>query len=435
MNPLPAALEKLGPASADTLARHLGVSTITISRYVKSAGAAVVTLGRGQHTLYALPLFAYSERAQWPLFWVSEAGEVSEFATATLLKPGALHLYRAPLSLLNASDLGWPLFPLHLRGYLGRAQRARLGAVAQAWDGQPERWSVAQRVFAAQSSALDHAGAVLFGEGALSAWQEACARSPQVEADYDSLAAEASAGRIAGSSADGEQPKFSTRVADAHGEVRDVLVKFSPPRGTSFGERWNDLLRAEAHAAAVLAAVGFAVPHTRIVGGARTYLESARIDRVGRYGRRHLLPLAAVHGAFVPGNPQSWPATVKSLVLQKRLPLDALLTTQTLYAFGQLIGNTDMHFGNLGVIAASPEQLAQGKFSLAPVYDMLPMRFAPSPHSDGHFGYTAFTPELSLALPEAVRTQAHALARHFWLRCANDAHSSVAWRAFAAERA
>jgi hypothetical protein len=40
--------------------------------------------------------------------------------------------------------------------------------------------------------------------------------------------------------------------------------------------------------------------------------------------------------------------------------------------FGQLIGNTDMHFGNLSFFHSFGAPLA-----LAPVYDMLPMMYAP----------------------------------------------------------
>lgn len=47
---------------------------------------------------------------------------------------------------------------------------------------------------------------------------------------------------------------------------------------------------------------------------------------------------------------------------------------QWLDTFGQLIGNTDRHLGNLSVLA----ELDSAAFELAPVYDMLPMLFAPA---------------------------------------------------------
>jgi hypothetical protein len=43
-------------------------------------------------------------------------------------------------------------------------------------------------------------------------------------------------------------------------------------------------------------------------------------------------------------------------------------------AFGELIGNTDRHFGNLSFFVGEAGALS---LRLAPVYDMLPMVFAP----------------------------------------------------------
>jgi hypothetical protein len=401
-------------------------------------------VGRGKNTRYSLPQPTITGAAQWPLFWVADDGVVTEFALASHLQPDVLHLYGSGaglgINVTTARDLPWFMMPLKLRGFLGRASRSRLGAVTTDWDAQPERWSLAQQLFAAQSATLDHAGAILLGEAAVQAWQ-AQPSTPQLDdADtlamrYDGLADEATQGRVAGSSADGEQPKFSTRLIDRGGTVREVLVKFSPPRGTPFGERWNDLLHAEAIAAEVLREHGFATPDSRIVmSSKRTYFESTRIDRVSGLqaasaGRRHLLPLASVHAAFVAGAPQSWPNTIARLVAQKRIATDALATTQTLYAFGQLIGNTDMHFGNLGVIVDSPNAISKGRMTLAPCYDMLPMRFSPGPHSDIEF--TAFSNELSAALPPPITHTARILAEDFWQRVSQESAVSEAWRRFA----
>ncbi len=43
------------------------------------------------------------------------------------------------------------------------------------------------------------------------------------------------------------------------------------------------------------------------------------------------------------------------------------------WAFGMLIGNTDMHHGNLSFIIS----LHGRPYALAPAYDILPMGFAP----------------------------------------------------------
>ena len=441
-------LAREGPLSAPEAARLLGVDPITIKRQAADAGAGVLIVGRGKNTRYALPQPTITGAAQWPLFWVADDGAVTEFALLSHLQPDVLHGYGSGtglgINVTTARDLPWFMTPLKLRGYLGRASRGRLSAVTADWDAQPERWSLAQQLFAAQSAVLDHAGAILLGEAAVQAWQTAQQAPPQLDdtstlaTRYDGLADAATEGRVAGSSADGEQPKFSNRLIDSSGRVREVLVKFSPPRGTSFGERWNDLLHAEAIACDVLRDHGLATPESRIVvSSKRTYFESTRIDRVSGTatasgGRRHLLPLASVHAAFVAGAPQSWPSTIARLAAQKRIAYDALATTQTLYAFGQLIGNTDMHFGNLGVIVDSPTTIAKGRMTLAPCYDMLPMRFAPGPHSDIEF--TAFSNELSAALPPAIAATARALANAFWQRVSRADVVSDGWRRFAEGR-
>jgi hypothetical protein len=440
-----------GPLSATEAAFRLGVDPATVKRQAKAAGSAVLALGRGKATRYAAAANSLTGVVQLPLHWIDEAGRAHEFATLSHVAPDHTHVYGhaqsdAPrntsglgVNAIARGDYPWFLTPLKLRGYLGRAARFRLGAIVQSWDTHPERWTLAQQLFASQSSVLDHAGAILMGDDSLATWQRSLAQTPFADDEatlatvYDQLAHDAMSGRVAGSSADGEQPKFSTRVVDAKGNVREVLVKFSPPRGTPFGERWNDLLHTEAIAADVLHDNGFAVPRTRILRSKkRTYFESARIDRIGERGRRHLLPLHAVHAAFNTGAQQHWANSIAQLAAQKRIAYDAVATTQTLYAFGQLIGNTDMHFGNLSVIAESPQGIAKGRFTLAPCYDMLPMRFAPNAHSD--LDYTPFATELSAALPESVKKIARAMASEFWRRIASTPMCSDAWRAFSATR-
>jgi hypothetical protein len=448
MNALIDLVSRDGPLSATEAAFRLGVDPATMKRQAKAAGSAVLTLGRGKTTRYAAAANSLTGIVQLPLHWIDEEGSAHEFAILSHVAPDHTHVYgharRGAPS--NASGLGvnaiargdypWFLTPLKLRGYIGRAARFRLGAIVQNWDTHPERWTLAQQLFASQSSVLDHAGAILIGDDSLAAWQRSLSQTPYSDDEatlatvYDQLAHEAMSGRVACSCADGKQPKFSTRVVDTKGNIREVLVKFSPPRGTPFGERWNDLLHAEAIATDVLRDHGLAVPNTRIIRSEkRTYFESARIDRIGATGRRHLLPLYAAHAACNPGAQQHWANSVAQLAAQKRIAYGAVATTQTLYAFGQLIGNTDMHFGNLGVIVESPQEIAKTRFTLAPCYDMLPMRFAPSAHSD--LEYTAFTPELSAALPETIKKLAHAMASEFWKRVEDCESVSEAWREFA----
>ena len=276
----------------------------------------------------------------------------------------------------------------------------------------------------------DPIGAVSIGEPVGELVPEAPLDIVARAAHYDALAADVGATLPAGSSAGGEQSKFLTALASGE----RVLVKFSPPRGTPFGERWHDLLHTEALALQVLREHGVGVAQARIVeSAARTYLESTRFDRIGPLatGRRHLVALDAVHAHFVDGTRQNWPATCDVLLLQRRLSACDAAAVRALYEFGQFIGNTDMHFGNLSLWADDP---ARGRFSLAPLYDMLPMRWRP----DGFHGlqdYSPFEPMRVRASGDDTGTTARTVAAEFWRRAARHAPLSPPLRSVAAEMA
>jgi hypothetical protein len=245
------------------------------------------------------------------------------------------------------------------------------------------------------------------------------AKAAQQAKVLDELSADVARTLPAGSSAGGEQPKFlCQRENGPH-----VLVKFTPPLGTPFGDRWHDLLHTEALALKVLAQHGLAAAHADVVSSARrTYLISERFDRVGERGRRHVVSIGAAHAGFVATGYNHWAASCEQLVRQKRLsPADAD-TAALLWHFGRLIGNTDMHLGNLGLLV-DKDGLAKGRFQLAPVYDMLSMRWRPDPAYGGAADYAPFEPDMiSAASP------ARALAHAFWLELASLDEVSAALR-------
>lgn len=123
---------------------------------------------------------------------------------------------------------------------------------------------------------------------------------------YPQLAERALKGETVGSSAGGEQPKFTTAAAhDQTDEPVAVIVKFSPDIGTAGGRRWGNLLIAE-HIAlatlrdnAILAAVS-----SILVADNRIFLESVRFDRVGRFGRTPMVSLSGLVGETGTGLPK-----------------------------------------------------------------------------------------------------------------------------------
>jgi hypothetical protein len=80
-----------------------------------------------------------------------------------------------------------------------------------------------------------------------------------------------------------------------------------------------------------------------------------------------------------------------------------------LFAFGTLIGNTDMHAGNLSFVGDSGQP-----YDLSPAYDMLPMAFSPT--SGGVLRDSVSAANLHSAVDGATWRAALELAREYLAR-------------------
>lgn len=428
-----AALDARGLLSSAELQVAVGKSQPTLSRALQRLGSDVVAFGQGRSTRYGRLAPILGLPARQPLWWTDAAGRTERWGTLSLL--GGQRVLVEAVSgrqWLAERGLPWFLAPLRLQGFLGRLC-ARSPALQHLGD-DPERWSIEQQLFAVLRQVHDAPGALTLGDITGELVPDAPAETGARAAHYDSLAADIARGLPAHSSAGGEQPKFLTALASPTDplDVAWLIVKFSPPRSTPYGERWHDLLHAEALALATLAEAGEPVARCRAIESpTRTYLESLRFDRVGLAGRRHVVALDAVHEAFVGGPLQHWAATADALAAQRRLSADDAARVRLWRAFGRLIGNTDMHFGNLSLWCDDP---AAGRFALAPCYDMLPMAYKPDAHRDA-LGLMPL-PEIHPTLSEAgAWPQASQLALKFWQRVAVHASISTPFRGVAAENA
>ncbi len=435
-----AALATRGVADSAALQVALGRSQATLSRALAGLSSRLLVLGVGRSTRYALAQPIQGLPAQQPLYAVHEDGQIEHWGRLSFIQGQRVHVQALGVDLLVQGRLPWFLAPLRGEGFIGRQQARELAA----WGlpANPEQWSLEQTLFAALRTP-DAPGALQLGERLGAGVQAevgtvapggdvlglAPARAPArtlsntlAPAQWDLLAEAATRSLPAGSSAGGEQAKFLTHSPE---DGAALLVKFSPPRNTPFGAQWHDLLHAEALALAVLGEHGVPVADTQVVETAqRTYLVSRRFDRHGGGGRSHVVPLHAVHQAFVQGPQQNWAASCRALVQQRRLPAEAAAQAQALLHFGGLIGNSDMHFGNLSLRVALAD-VAAGRFTLAPCYDMLPMRWRPDPHS-GELGLLPFTPE-----PIDLQSAARPVALRFWQRAAGADVFSAGFRGLA----
>ncbi len=333
-------------------------------------------------------------------------------------------MVRAQLPRLATLSEGLPYFLQDARpaGFLGRAiptAYPELGLPPRVLD-----WTDDHVLTYLTQQGSETPGDLILGQEALNRYLSGEHGPFVVNADlrstrYPELANQAMAGAPPGSSAHGEHPKFSIRIGQGR-ELIHALVKFSPPRDSAFGERWADLLTAEGMASDFLNANGVPAATSRVAEyGNRTFLESLRFDRIGAEGRRGVATLLSVDAHYY-GKLDRWSRSAERLHTDKRLSAEDAERVALLDAFGGLIANTDRHFGNITLFDDR-----EGPFSLAPVYDMLPMLFAPA---EGQVVEREFIPESTRAETLTVWPRARELAIGYWTQLAEATQLTAGFR-------
>jgi hypothetical protein len=148
-----------------------------------------------------------------------------------------------------------------------------------------------------------------------------------------------------------------------------------------------------------------------------------RFDRSGVDGRIGVTSLFAID-THLYGRLDHWIAAASRLYTDRRIDDRSLERVRLVATFGALIANTDRHFGNLAFF-----DRYDGRFELAPVYDMLPMLFAPE-----HDQIMARVFEPPIPSSETLRSygEARSLAQTYWGLCAQDPRISDPFRAICA---
>lgn len=389
-------LLRRGVKSSRLLANALKTSQPTVSRVLQALGSEVVRLGAARSIQYALRDATRADLVA-PIYRVTAEGQLQGLGTLVPVHPEGFVMLQADGAHGHTDGLPWWLFDMRPQGYLGRAYNQRHGPAL----GLPERladWNDVHVMRALLREGGDLPGNLLVGDAAQQAFVNAGLPQPVPRAGkaqaYAALALAASRGEQAGSSAGGEQPKFTAyaqwgaagRSAGASpAEPAHMIVKFSAAVPSPVSARWRDLLLAEHLALQVLRSHGIAAARTHVVDhGGQRFLEVERFDRVGAFGRRALHSLTALDAQFV-GRGGRWPEMVAALVREGVVQPEAVDAAGLLWAFGTLIGNTDMHSGNLSFMAEHGRP-----YQLAPAYDMTSMAFAPTAAGE--------VPERALAL-------------------------------------
>jgi hypothetical protein len=399
-----------GKLSSRQLAENIGVSQPTLSRALTSMGDAIVRIGVGPSIQYTL----HDTRRglpDIPVYAVDEQGQIRRLGVLIPVSPEGF-VMRGEGGVTRHSDgLPWWLYDVRPQGYLGRAFAARYGGEL----GLPERiteWTDTHALRALLAQGHDVTGNILLGDVSRARFLA----SPDLSASglitdegkaeaYARLAYAATNGEIPGSSAGGEQPKFTAATRTAH-----VIVKFSELDAGAVSERWRDLLLAEHLALTSLREAGIPAARTQVIDhGGQRFLEVERFDRIGPLGRRALFSLAALDAEFVGLGSSNWPDITRRLAADGHILASAADGASLLWAFGTLIANADMHKGNLSFVAGEGRS-----YDIAPAYDMTPMAFAP--RSGGGLPDTVTEAVIHASVANETWRRAAVLARSFLAR-------------------
>lgn len=308
---------------------------------------------------------------------------------------------------LHSDGIPWWLFDMLPQGYLGRAYANRIGT-RLGFSAHLNDWNDTQSLRALLEHGHDATGNLLLGDNARDYFLNESPVALSIN-EYPRLARDAARGEIPGSSAGGEQPKFTAYAMTPAGE-RHVIVKFSEPEQNPVSERWSDLLLAEHIALETLHDAGIPAAASRIIDyQGQRFLESGRFDRIGQLGRCAVHSLKVLDAEFVGSGVEPWPIIARQLASGKTITQEAANYAALLWAFGMLIGNTDMHGGNLSFVA-----LHGRPYDIAPAYDMVPMAFAP--RSGGGLHDTIPEPSISASVDNDTWRRAIDLARVYITR-------------------
>lgn len=398
-----------GAVSSHTLCQLFKISQSTLSRILSSIKNELVVIGKARETKYAIQRKITDTTTPITIYEILEDASSRQLGILYAIKPNGFYFEAktpdATSSIYN--DLPYFLSDLCPTGFLGRFipiqnEDLHLPNDISLWTAEHCLKYLSQRGW-------NTIGNFILGDASFQLYLE---KSHALENNigtkkrenyYSLYANDVLAAGDPGSSAGGEQPKFTTVLLP---ENQHVLVKFSPPTDTEIGIRIADILICEHIALQILKKNAYDAADSEIViHDNRVFLEVKRFDRIGKFGRRGLISLGVLDAEFS-GTMGTWSKTAGELVNHKIIATHLLETIRFREIFGELIANNDMHLYNLSFFT-------QGNIitDLAPVYDMSPMLFMPR---NNQIVKREFAP--SLPLPEHTKMwiAALAVAEEFW---------------------
>jgi hypothetical protein len=414
-----------GPSTAAEAAAHLGISQSSFSRLVDESGSALLIVGRARATRYMARRDVFDLGSSVPIYEIAEDGSSSRLGILHAVLPApAFHFESSTEDGRSFPDLPYFLHDLRPSGFLGRLVPRRHPELSLPTDVQV--WTSSQTLSYITRHGWNLSGNLIVGDEAFRAHLSQVANLSDVvdvkerASRYPQIAEAVMSWGVPGSSAAGEQPKFLLWGTPG---PRALLVKFSPVTEDATSTRIADLLVAEHIVLRHLAASGRKAAKAEILqAGGRVFLEVERFDRVGKGGRRGLISMAALDAEFV-ASFAGWVPVAAGLREAGRITEQDVMDIRWLALFGRLIGNTDMHGGNLSFFTHGARVTG-----LAPAYDMSPTLYAPT---QGHLR----TPPFQVPLPDPADAlswpTARAAAEEVWDQISAHPMVSTEFRALA----
>jgi hypothetical protein len=412
-----------GIRTSEDIQKRLALSQPTVSRLLTGLRDEVLVIGRARSRRYTLRRDVRGLGGDFPVFSIDPEGNASTLGGLAAVGHDEYLWQPKTGEAVSSKSLPWFLADLRPDGFTGRAFVRRLHEDL-ALPPRVLDWHEDHVLAALSRRGEDCMGNLVVGQESLDRYfrltRESGAPIPEDElpAAYSDLAGRAMDGQPVGSSAGGEQPKFTACIERA-GEVLNVLVKFSPPVETIEGRRWADLLVCEHIALQLVQEQGIPAARTTLLeSGGRVFLEVVRFDRVGRFGRLPMVSLRAVDNEFY-GRQDSWAAAATRMEADGSMSREGASNLRWLAAFGDLIANTDQQFGNISLAGKA------GRYILLPAYDMLPMFYRPM---DGAAHVKPFRAPTFTAAAAGAWDSALRAAMVFWDRAGEDLRISREFR-------
>ena len=366
-----------------------------------------IAIGKSVSRFYILPIKVKDIGSQWNIYQVDEEANIAKIGVLHNTSDGFYFDADYPSFFGNEFDkkifpgIPWFLNEHRPQGYVGRNIVYNLSK-SSGISNDLKSWNDKDIINYAVRFGDDLSGALVVGDDAKNVFLQG--RDADIEESarrkmYPVFAREAISNGVPRSSAAGEQPKFCALIKSTDNTYRNVMVKFTGEMNNDINRRWADLLVCEYIALQVLGKYGFPVAKAELIQSEnRMFLEYERIDRVGRYGRRMTSSLTGIDSAFIGVGDGPWAEAMRKA--SEYFDASEIEMVERIYNFGFAIGNTDMHFGNISFYL--PRELP---FKLAPIYDMLPMFYAPLSDNSLRSEALKFIPPSK---------ESKALAKEFW---------------------